>query len=166
LQNFIGFTFRTELHHRIAKCQFGWNERRLLFVSFTFRTELHNHIAIVGHRSFSSVSHFEPNYIIPNYITALPSLPIVTFHWFRIFYQTMVIAPFHRFHISHRTTSSHCKISSVSHLAPNYIIALQNANLDEMSDGNVNAVSGQFDEWWCNSTHLDGIGTLKNANFY
>jgi hypothetical protein len=80
------------------------------------------HIAIVGHRSFSSVSHFAPNYIIPNYITALPSLPIATFHRFRISHRTMVIAPFHR----RITVVGHRSFSSVSHLAPNYIIALQN----------------------------------------
>jgi hypothetical protein len=83
------------------------------------------------HRNFSSISHFAPNYII-----VLPLLLITTFH---------------RFHISHRTTSlhrhrwsplifiglslrtilhhriaiaAHRYFSSVSHFTPNYIIAI------------------------------------------
>jgi hypothetical protein len=151
----------SELHHRIAiaaHCYFSsvshchrWSS--LLFIGFTFRTELHHpelhhRIAIAAHCYFSSVSHFAPNYghrsFSSSHYRRWSSLLFIGFTFRTELHHR--IAKFHRFHISHRTTSSHCKISSVSHFAPNYIIALQNANLDEMSDGNVNAVSGQFDE--------------------
>jgi hypothetical protein len=64
-----------------------------LLIDFTFRTELHHRIAIAAYCYFSSVSHFAPNYII-----ASPSL---------------VTANFHRFITSHRTTSSHCHCCSL-----------------------------------------------------